>query len=471
MGAKNTGQRARRIMSQETGKTGTVGAGARRARRLMRASALLGLAMLTAAAAPPASNAPGKLAIGLDQPEPGLPELAAPGPYVPGTMTRTIVASGQLDATASVAAGQVVRGTRTLPLRIWYPARGAAGAHTVTYSASLTAEPPQPPVHFTIAGRAVADAPAAGQGFPLVLLSHGFDNDPVMLRWLGENLASKGYVVVAIAHHDGPITDPRGAVPMMLRRPLDIVLTLQRLRAGLLGPLADPAQVALIGYSFGGYGVLTAAGARLDPAAAWLARMPAALRAAYAGNGPAAADLRADGIAAVVAISPAGGGPSPVWGSGVAQIHAPLMVVTGTADRTVGFDPGPATIFAGATGSDRTMLAFEGAGHSIGTDPAPPQMRQALWDMDWFEDPVWRKARLNGISLHFITAFLAVHLKHQAAMQAYLTVPAERSDRAGWTGPGTPYAAVSQGGDNPTWKGFVRNHQDGLILRHLAPAP
>ena len=148
-------------MTQETEKAGTVSAGVHRARRLTRASALLGLAMLTAAAAPPASSAPGKAAISPDQPEPGLPELAAPGPYVPGTMTRTIVAPGQLDASASVAAGQVVRGTRTLPLRIWYPARSVAKARTVTYSASLTAEPPQPPVHFTIAGRAVADGASA----------------------------------------------------------------------------------------------------------------------------------------------------------------------------------------------------------------------------------------------------------------------------------------------------------------------
>jgi hypothetical protein len=120
-------------------------------------------------------------------------------------------------------------------------------------------------------------------------------------------------------------------------------------------------------------------------------------------------------------------------------------VLAGTADRTVGYDPGPASLFAAATGSDRTLLTFEGAGHALGTDPAPPQMRQALWDMDWFEDPVWRKARLNGISLHFITAFLGLHLRHDAAMQAYLSVPQERSDGAAWKGAETPYAAVSQG--------------------------
>jgi hypothetical protein len=181
--------------------------------------------------------------------------------------------------------------------------------------------------------------------------------------------------------------------------------------------------------------------------------------------------LQAEGVAAVVAISPAGGGAQTAWGAGLAQIHAPLLVLAGTADRTVGYDPGPATLFAQARGADRLMLTFQGAGHALGTDPAPPQMRKDLWDMDWFEDPVWRKARLNGVSLHVITAFLGLHLKQEAAMQAYLDVPQERADGAGWTGAAAPYAAVSQGGANPTWKGFVRNHQTGLLLRHLPAAP
>ncbi len=48
---------------------------------------------------------------------------------------------------------------------------------------------------------------AATGRFPLVIVSHGYDNEAVALSWLTENLASKGYVVAAIRHEDPPITD------------------------------------------------------------------------------------------------------------------------------------------------------------------------------------------------------------------------------------------------------------------------
>jgi predicted dienelactone hydrolase len=177
-------------------------------------------------------------------------------------------------------------------------------------------------------------------------------------------------------------------------------------------------------------------------------------------------------IKAVVAISPAGGAPWAVWGgAGLSAIHAPLLVVAGTADRTVGYDPGPASIFRDARGADRYLLAFKGAGHAIGTNPPPAEMRGELWDFDWFEDRLWRKERVNAVALHFITAFLDLNLKGNASRAAYLNVPSEESDGAAWKSDVNGYTSVSQGGPNPTWKGFIKDHQDGLLLRHLAPAP
>lgn len=403
--------------------------------------------------------------------EPGLPLLAAPGPDKVGTIVRTVTLPDAFDPFASMAQGHAVRAPRTLALRVWYPARRDAKGRPVTYAASLTSEPPLPPARFIIPGTAIAGAKAAGQGYPVVVVSHGYDNDPAMLRWLGENLATKGYVVVAIAHCDPPITDPKGSLPLLLRRPQDVVAVLHRLRGGLLGPLVDTTRIALAGYSFGGYSVLTVAGARLDLASPMVSRLPTPLVAAYAGDGPSAAELHDMGVKAVVAIAPAGGAPWSAWGDGLRAVHAPLLFIGGTADRLVGYDAGPARLFEQARGADRLMLTFLGAGHSIGTDPAPPQMRGRMWDFDWFEDAVWRKERVNGISLHFITAFLDLHLKGEVAKAEYLTVPSPQSDGAGWTGSAAPYAAVSEGGDNPTWKGFVRNHQNGLILRHLSPDP
>jgi hypothetical protein len=197
--------------------------------------------------------------------------------------------------------------------------------------------------------------------------------------------------------------------------------------------------------------------------------MPAALVSAYTGK--LAASLTVPGLRAVVAISPAGGAPWNVWGSGLAGITAPLLVIVGSHDRTVGYEQGPAAIFAAATHADRHMLVFEGAGHNIGTNPVPPEMRANLWNQSWFADPIWRKERLNAISTHFITAFLDSHVKGDAARASYFDVPEPKSDPGGWTGGDTGnFAAMSKGGTNPTWKGFWRGQQDGLLLLHKPAA-
>jgi predicted dienelactone hydrolase len=425
---------------------------------MRRAAIGLGAWLLTAAAPP-------------SVPEIGAPELAALGPDGAGVMLRTVVDRDQVEALGTFASGKLMRADRTLPLMIWYPAKVPAKVKRATYSASLVGEVPGTAARFTVPGIAVRGAPPAGKGYPIVLLSHGYNNDPAMLTWLAENLATKGYIVVGIRHNDPPITDTKQTPATLIRRPLDIAFVLRQLKSGLLGPLGDPARIALVGYSFGGYGVITVAGAGLDPAGPAVKRLPSVLANRYAGNGPEAASLKDSGVKAVVAIAPAGGAPALAWGKGLGDVRAPLLILAGTADRTVGYVPGPASIFAEATGADRYMLAFQGAGHAIGTNPPPAQMRGNLWNFDWFEDRVWRKSRVNGIAIHFITAFLDIHLKGDASKQAYLDVPRESSDGAVWKGEPGPYAAVSQGGDNPTWKGFVKDHQDGLVLRHLAPTP
>lgn len=426
-------------------------------------------AMLSAssvAAAPAEASPPPSV------PEVGAPLLAALGPNGVGVIEKTVVDKDAVDPLGSLAEGALVRADRTMPLVIWYPAEVGPKDRRATYRASLVSEPPRPPAYFTVPALAVTDAKPAGKGYPIVLLSHGYNNDPVMLSWLGENLATKGYVVVAIRHRDPAITDTAKTPATLIRRPLDITYVLRRIRGGLLGPLGDTTRIALAGYSFGGYGALTVAGAQLDAASPAVGRLPSALSDRYTGSGPDAAALHDLAVKAVVAIAPAGGAPWAAWGAnGLAGIKAPLLVVAGTADRTVGYDPGPAAIFRDAKGSDRWLLALKGAGHAIGTNPAPAEMRGTVWDFDWFEDRMWRKPRVNSIALHFITAFLDLQLKGEAAKAEYLAVPSEESDGARWTSDDKRYDAVSDGGANPTWKGFVKDHQDGLILRHLPAAP
>ena len=112
------------------------------------------------------------------------------------------------------------------------------------------------------------------------------------------------------------------------------------------------------------------------------------------------------------------------------------------------------------------LLLF--AGHAVALNPAPPEMRGSVWDMDWFEDPIWRQARVGAINLNFVTAFLSVYLRGEGARAAYLNVAVENSDE----GLGGPYwntvGAFSPGGDGVTlWKRFQRRHARGMELRHL----
>ncbi len=390
------------------------------------------------------------------------PELAAPGAFAVGVSS---------EAFAPSEPG--TRLGRPLAVDIWYPATTAVSGPKVVYSGALTGEDGRD-VAFASGGSAVRDAAPRPGSYPLVILAHGYGGTPVAMTWLSENLASKGYVVVGPHFEDPPITDPRKASIPLTRRPLDIAFVAreaQRMSREHRGSLrfADGAHTVLVGYSMGGYGVLTDAGAGLDRT---MAPMSRGGLTDYVSGGPAAASLRVVDLKAVVAISPAGRfGGLPAWGkAGLASVTAPTLFIVGDADTLVGYDPGVKTLFEDETSAPRYLLTFENAGHSIGMNAAPAQMRGALWDQDWFEDPVWRKERVIAIQLHFITAFLDVYVKGDAPKRGYLDVATPISNRAVWLGGrGESWSAYSTGaGPGAVWKGFQRGHATGLELHFKA---
>ena len=404
------------------------------------------------------------------------PELAHPGRFGVGIRRLTLTQPDQADVLAfDPAKGTAPHRDRVLAVDVWYPATLKPGAVPVVYQAALPAEPPAPPVSFSVPGVAVRDAAAAGTGFPWVIVSHGYSNDPAAMTWITENLASKGYVVAAIHHDDPPITDYAKYGEPFLRRPLDIAFVAESLRKLLAAEhLIDPSRLALIGYSMGGYGVLTAAGAPLDGSGLLARFIPAPLLQPYVKGGPRQADLTVKGLKAVVAISPAGGGAGAVWGSdGLSAINTPLMLIAGNADRTVNYATGARSFFDSVTHAQRYLLTFKGAGHSIGLSPPPEAMRARLWDQDWFADAVWNKERVNAIEAHFITAFLNRYLKGDEGFAAYLNVPVSESSEGNWpsTVPPQAYDAYSPAtGEITVWKGFQRKHAEGLELLQAGPA-
>ncbi|WP_232476106.1 alpha/beta hydrolase family protein [Flavisphingomonas formosensis] len=395
------------------------------------------------------------------------PALAALGPLPIGVADVEFVQLEQMDPANGRDRPELA--DRHVTMKVWYPA-GKAGRGTV-YHAAMTGEAGAD-VPFTVPGIATPAAPAAKGSFPLIILAHGYGNVPEALSWLGENLATKGYVVVAPSFRDPPINirTTQAMSGPIARRPLDIVFITaeaqRRARAGQ-GPFADadPTRTALIGYSMGGYGVLTAAGAPLDPG---LAQTTRGALTPYVAGGDRQGEIRIADLKAVVAISP----PSDVRGiktwaaPGVGAIHVPTFFIVGSQDHTVGYDPGVRTLFETETHAPRYLLTFREAGHSIALIGAPPEMRGNFWNEDWFEDPVWRKDRLLPIQQHFITAFLDRYVKGDTAKAAYIDGLVPDASAGKWAdAPGGRYAGFSPGAPTSTiWKGFQPSRTAGLSL-------
>src|SRR4051812_31269434 len=87
------------------------------------------------------------------------------------------------------------------------------------------------------------------------------------MSYLTANLASKGYVVAAIDHTDSVFDGVRGFESTLLNRSNDQLFTADRIAQvarrpdSFLHGLVDATNVAIIGYSMGGYGAVTSAGA------------------------------------------------------------------------------------------------------------------------------------------------------------------------------------------------------------------
>ena len=399
------------------------------------------------------------------------PELARLGSHGVGVTTAEFVQPDQADPARGT--DRPASADRHLPLRIWYPAE-RAGPGT-TYHTALSGENGVD-VPFDLPGIATPGLAAAKGRFPLVILAHGYGNTPEVLSWLGENLASKGYLVVAPAFRDPPISIRTATARSgpIARRPLDIafVTAEAQRRAGAgqgVFAAADPERTALIGYSMGGYGVLTAAGAPLAPAVAGMTR---GVLAPYVAGGARAADVRVAKLKAVVALSPASRlGNAPLWsGAGVAAVTAPTLFIVGGQDHVVGYDPGVRTLFEAQVHAPRYLLTFKEAAHSIALVGAPPAMRRSFWDLDWFEDAVWRKDRLLPIEAHFITAFLDRYVKGDIGKAAYLDGLTPDSDSGRWTtGPVGRFAGYSPGPPAATvWKGFQPSRANGMTFEARA---
>ncbi len=156
---------------------------------------------------------------------PDAPELAQRGDYKIGVQTLDFVNKNQVDVLKSKG-GIDPTYDRPLKVEVWYPANVAADVNDlVIYDQVMGAsnDPKRPLIPFTFLGRAVRDAaPKTTDGaFPLVIVSHGYLGSRLLLTYLTENLASKGYIVVAIDHTESTFRDAAGFQSTLLNRSKD----------------------------------------------------------------------------------------------------------------------------------------------------------------------------------------------------------------------------------------------------------
>ena len=314
---------------------------------------------------------------------PDAPELAPRGNYPIGVRTLQLIHKNQLDI-ANAKNGETPTYDRPLTLEVWYPAQIPNGKVAQTeYTDWLgrpnTEERPQAP--FTFLGRALRDAAPVekAQAFPLVIVSHGYPGSRYLMSYLTENLASKGYVVVAIDHTESTHYDAGPFASTLMNRPLDILFVLDEMAklsaeqsGSFLAGQLDVNNTAIIGYSMGGYGVLNVAGAGYSQGLAMAFKQmtegSTAIESRTVGS-PALEAAPDERIKAVVAFAPWGMARGAWDAAGLAGLRIPTFFVAGGQDDVSGYENGVKAIYEGAINTERYILTYVNARHNVAPNP------------------------------------------------------------------------------------------------------
>ncbi|WP_437678408.1 alpha/beta hydrolase family protein [Sorangium sp. So ce131] len=206
--------------------------------------------------------------------------------------------------------------SRTLPARVWYPAR------------HLTAASPPPEERVPV---------ACGGPFPLLAYAHGLSSLGDNARFFAEHLATHGYITVEplfpLSNGNAPGGPTIGDVP---NQAADLSFVMRRVAEldgadADLGEAVDPERRGLMGLSAGGLTVLLAA---YHPV------------------------LKIGDIQSVVAMAPL----SCFLGAAIYSRPLPALILAGTSDELVPI-PGPRKAFENAP-APVTLVELTGGTHS-----------------------------------------------------------------------------------------------------------
>ncbi|MCK0129456.1 dienelactone hydrolase family protein [Erythrobacter sp. F6033] len=403
-----------------------------------------------------------------------MPELGRYGEFSVGTQEFTMELPDRVTfSKAAMVTGGIEPTERALKVRMYYPA-APNGQELVSYSHTM-APPDMEPVTLDYTGRAYEGAPVVADrtAYPLVIMSHGFNGWSTQFSNLAEHIASRGYVVASIDHADMQLeglTDFLHSFAQVLasrsldqRQVLAQILKRNATEDSGIFDAVNPEQVAVIGYSMGGYGALATAGGDYDYESGTFGAVPA-----EALDPVRAAGSQDAGIDAVIAFAPWGGqSDNRVWSADtLSKITVPVLIVAGNQDDVSNYEDGISWIFNSLSGADAHMLVFREARHNIvGNDFDLPE-GAPFRAMEFVKEPVWRQDRINGINQHFVAAFLDLHLKGDADKAAYLNVPTSNANEGQWDVSTGEQLNGKMAGSNETehWRGFQRRWALGLDM-------
>ncbi len=397
----------------------------------------------------------------IDVVRPDAPALAAFGDHKIGVTTMTFTNPDQIDIVNTGETGEPPRYDREITVEIWYPATDdtePGGTYTALIRDGVT--------EATLVGQAARDAaPDTSETFPLVVISHGYPGNRFLMSPLSENLASKGYVVASIDHPDSTYDDQTAFGSTLVNRPWDQRFVIDSVTAleGDLGRIVQDDNVAIVGYSMGGYGALIYAGAGvtlLSTTYEWGA--PQGLLERNLMGTESHNSLKDDRVKAIVAFGPWGNNTGFWDAESWAGIDKPLMLIAGEIDDVSQYSAMRA-IFDETINTTRHLLTFAQANHNAGAPmPAPAESYAVSEELgyapfDHYADAVWDNVRMNNISQHFVTGYLDMHLKGDEEKARYFDLTPVATDGL-WSvdddGVQTP--------EHSYWTGFPNRTAAGL---------
>ena len=390
-----------------------------------------------------------------------LPELSANGSSAVGVKTMTITDEDYSDPFD----GQLK--PRSLKVEIWYPTDQTEDANAIYTNQTRGG------TAFSINGDAVRDATSSSlEDISLVVLSHGYTGYRTIMYYLGEHLASHGYLVVSIDHTDSTNedVDPKvnpfsGFKSTLVNRARDQQFVLEYFSNAKNGVAALATTVSIknagvVGYSMGGYGAISTIGGCYEFNEEFTGQMifskdtekvkagQKIFNTCAAGQSPVnfTVDPRWE---AMVAYAPWGGDAGVFSDPSINKIKVPSLYISGNLDDVSGYD-GIKNQFEQTTAADSYLLTYINARHNIAPHPAPQEAWTSEYDFGHYHEPAWSTQQLNRINQHFALAMMNCYLKDDDGSCEYLDL-APSSDQP-----------MEEGKLSAPWKGFDNRYGTGM---------